>query len=170
MFIVRDSCQSLIFLILRQLCCHTVASRSPFLPAVAHIILEACHQLDAMLRWQSYSLVIGPQISPWAGNCGGIGEQKAANSQCKLSEPGNAIYDMLLRPSGTENSGTKDQSADTEEVVKVAALPLRAWANVCAGSWRTTARLARLPPQGRRVPDVLRRLAQLFSRATVRFR
>jgi hypothetical protein len=54
MFIVHDNCQSLIFSILQQLCCHTVASRSPFLPAVAHIILEAYHQLDAMLRWQSY--------------------------------------------------------------------------------------------------------------------
>jgi hypothetical protein len=134
MFIVHDNCQSLIFLILRQLCCHTVALRSPFLPAVAHIILEACHQLDAMLRWQSYSLVIGPQISPWAKNCGGFGEQKAANSQCTSSEPGNAIYDMLLRPSGAENSGRRDQSANVEEMVRAAALPLRAWADVCAGT------------------------------------
>lgn len=134
MFIVHDNCQSLIFSILPQLCCHTVVSRSPFLPAVAHIILEACHQLDVMLRWQSYSLVIGPQISPWVRNCGGFGEQKAANSQCTSSEPGNAIYDMLLRPSGAENSGRRDQSAIVEEVVRDAALPLRAWADVCAGT------------------------------------
>ncbi|KAH6612556.1 hypothetical protein C7974DRAFT_80234 [Boeremia exigua] len=124
MFIVRDSCQSLISSILQQLCCHTVASRSPFLPAVAHIILEACHQLDAMLRWQSYSLLIGPQISPWARNCGGIGVRKAANFECTPSEPGNSIYDMLLRPPGTEDMGTNDQSSDAEEKVKAAALPL----------------------------------------------
>lgn len=134
MFIAHDRCQSLILSILRWLCCHTVASRSPFLPAVAHIILEACHQLDAMLRWQSYSLVIGPQISPWVRNCGGIGKEKAANFHCKSSKPGNAIYDMLLRPSGTENSGFKSQSANTEETIEAAALPLRAWANVCAGN------------------------------------
>ena len=134
LFIVRDSCQSLILSILRQLCCHTVASRSPFLPAVAHIILEACHQVDAMLRWQSYSLVIGPQISPWASHCGGIGEKKAAKVQCKSSEPGYAIYDMLLRPSGTENPDTKDQSTNAKKTVKVTALPLRVWPNVCAGT------------------------------------
>lgn len=115
MFIVRDSCQSLIYSILQKLCCHTVASRSPFLPAEGHLTFKACHQLDAMLRWQSYSLVIGPQIRPWARNCGGIRVQKAANSQCKSSEAGNAIYDMLLRQSGTRKLGTKGQSSDAEK-------------------------------------------------------